>query len=139
MCIRDRDEHMESLGGIDVIILDPIYMLGGMDFDENNAQSVKHFLRGIATLKRKHNSALLLTHHFSKGNKGKEDHTDRFSGSGTFSRWPDSMITLSRHNTRNHAIVEVTGRSMPRTMPFTVNMSPPAIRATDLEVEHQRL
>jgi RecA-family ATPase len=139
LMIMELDDQIDRLGGVDVIILDPIYMLGGMDFDENNANSVKHFLKGIASLKRKHNSALLLTHHFSKGNKGKEDHTDRFSGSGAFSRWPDSMITLSRHNVKQHAILEVTGRSMPRTAPFTVNMSPPAIRASDLKVEHLKL
>lgn len=137
LLITELDHRLESIGGIDAIILDPIYMLGDAGFDENNANSVKTFLQDIAHLKAKHQSALLLTHHFSKGQKGRESHTDRISGSGSFQRWPDSLITLSHHRLLTYAVMEVTGRSMPKADPVTIHMSPPVIRATDIKPEFQ--
>lgn len=133
--LAELDSRVDEMGGVDVIILDPLYMLGDAEFDENNAQSVKHFLKGIAMLKNKNNSALLLAHHFSKGNKGRESHSDRISGSGSFQRFPDSLITLTPHKVDKHAIMEVTGRSMPNFPPMVLNMTPPTIMATDLNVE----
>lgn len=133
--ITEMEQRIEVMGGCDAIILDPIYMLGHEEFDENNAQSVKHFLKAIAQLKNKFNSALLLSHHFSKGNKGKESHSDRISGSGAFQRWPDSLITLTPHKIEKHAVLEVTGRSMPKYAPQVLQITPPVIRATDLAVE----
>jgi len=135
LLITEMDERIEMMGGVDVIILDPIYMLGHQDFDENNASSVKHFLKAIAQLKMKNNSALLLSHHFSKGNKGRENHSDRISGSGAFQRWPDSLITLTPHPHPGCANLEVTGRSMPKVPGRVVNMTPPGIKMTDLSVE----
>ena len=135
LLITEMDERIDQMGGVDVIILDPIYMLGHQDFDENNASSVKHFLKAIAQLKMKNNSALLLSHHFSKGNKGRENHSDRISGSGAFQRWPDSLITLTPHPVQGCANLEVTGRSMPRAPGRVVNMTPPGIKMTDLSVE----
>lgn len=133
--LAELDSRVDQMGGVDVIILDPLYMLGDQDFDENNAQSVKHFLRGIAMLKNKNNSALLLAHHFSKGNKGREGHSDRISGSGSFQRWPDSLITLTPHKLEKHGVLEVTGRSMPKFPPMVLDICPPVLRATDLAVE----
>lgn len=135
LLITEMDEQIDKMGGVDVIILDPIYMLGHQDFDENNAQSVKHFLKAISQLKLKNNSALLLSHHFSKGNKGREGHSDRISGSGTFQRWPDSLITITPHAIAKHGVLEVTGRSMPKFEPMVINMTPPCIHATSLAVE----
>ena len=136
LLITEMENRISDMGGVDAIILDPIYMLGHQEFDENNAQSVKHFLTAIGQLKNNLNSALLLSHHFSKGNKGKEGHTDRISGSGAFQRWPDSLITLTPHKLEKHAVLEVTGRSMPKCTPQVLHMVPPMIRATDLVVEY---
>ena len=137
LLITELDHRLDKIGGVDAIILDPIYMLGDAGFDENNANSVKSFLQDIAHLKAKHQSALLLTHHFSKGQKGRESHTDRISGSGAFQRWPDSLITLSAHKIPGHAVMEVTGRSMPKAQPWTLSMRPPVVKATDLKPEFQ--
>lgn len=133
--ITEMEQRIDQMGGCDAIILDPIYMLGYEEFDENNAQSVRHFLKHLALLKSKFNSALLLSHHFSKGNKGRESHSDRISGSGAFQRWPDSLITLTPHRVEKHAVLEVTGRSMPKFPPQVLHVAPPVIRATDLAVE----
>ena len=138
LLINELDIRIDQMGGVDAIILDPIYMLGDLEFDENNANSVKNFLRAIALLKQKNNSALLLTHHFSKGTKGRESHQDRFSGSGAFQRWPDSLITLTPHQKEGNGIMEVTGRSMPKFPASVIKVSPPDLRATDLNVEFRK-
>lgn len=133
-------ERLNNIGEIDVIILDPIYMLeNGQGFDENNASDVKKLMVEMSKLGQRHGATLCLSHHYRKGTMGTEDHIDRGSGSGAFARFPDSLISLSRHQEQGCAIVEVTGRSMPKASPFVIEMSPPNLRIrTDLPPAHKR-
>jgi len=133
-------ERLIHIGDIDVIILDPIYMLeNGQGFDENNASDVKKLMVEMSKLGQRHGATLCLSHHYRKGTMGTEDHIDRGSGSGAFARFPDSLISLSRHQEQGCAIVEVTGRSMPKASPFVIEMAPPSMRIRlDLPPAHKR-
>ena len=125
-CLTNR---LDQLGDIDVIILDPIYMLeNGEGFDENSASHVKNLMVEMSKIGQSCGATLCLSHHYRKGNMGQENHIDRGSGSGAFSRFPDSLISLSSHDEKGCAIVEVTGRSMPTIKPWVIEMNIPLLR-----------
>lgn len=133
--IRHR---LDSLPEMDAIFIDPIYLLeGDGSFDENSNSAVTTLLRELQQIVKERGSALMLSHHYRKGNMGKENHIDRTSGAGAFNRFPDSMMTLSYHDEPYHAILEVTGRSMPSMKPFSIRMVPPKIERRDLEPKHK--
>ncbi len=145
-CVYDMETLIEVLQArladlppMDAIFIDPIYMLeGGGEFDENSNSAVTEMLRELQGITKQTGSALLLSHHYRKGNMGRENHIDRSSGAGAFSRFPDSLLTLSHHNEPYHAIMEVTGRSMPQVKARSVKMKPPSITGSDLPVEFKR-
>jgi RecA-family ATPase len=145
-CVYDMETLIEvlqarlaDLPAMDAIFIDPIYMLeGGGEFDENSNSAVTAMLRELQGITKQTGSALLLSHHYRKGNMGRENHIDRSSGAGAFSRFPDSLLTLSHHNEPYHAIMEVTGRSMPQVKARSVKMIPPLITGSQLPVEFKR-
>lgn len=145
-CVYDMETLIEvlqarlaDLPAMDAIFIDPIYMLeGGGEFDENSNSAVTEMLRELQTITKQTGSALLLSHHYRKGNMGRENHIDRSSGAGAFSRFPDSLLTLSHHNEPYHAIMEVTGRSMPQVKARSIKMIPPLIQGSELPVEFKR-
>lgn len=145
-CVYDMETLIEVLQArladlppMDAIFIDPIYMLeGGGEFDENSNSAVTAMLRELQGITKQTGSALLLSHHYRKGNMGRESHIDRGSGAGAFSRFPDSLLTLSHHNEPYHAIMEVTGRSMPQVKARSVKMTPPLITGSELPVEFKR-
>ena len=132
--------RLASMPKMDAVFIDPIYLLeGDGDFDENSNSAVTALLRELQQIVKETGSALLLAHHYRKGNMGRENHMDRTSGAGAFNRFPDSMMTLSYHMEPQHAILEVTGRSMPHLKPIICSIKPPAItRVDDLPIEHRR-
>ncbi|NBB81106.1 MAG: AAA family ATPase [Verrucomicrobia bacterium] len=80
----------------DLIIIDPLYMLlGGRD--ENSATEMADVFKEINLLRRATGAAVLINTHFRKGPRDwRTSSSDRISGSGVFSRYPDLIMTLSR-------------------------------------------
>lgn len=128
--------RLQNMPGIDCFIVDPIYMLESID--ENNVGEVRTLLKALTLITRQTGATLILSHHYRKGNMGKEDHIDRGSGSGAFARFPDSLLSLSHHEEYLHAILEITGRSMPKTEPVTIKMTPPLLTSSELKPVHRK-
>jgi hypothetical protein len=107
-----------------LIILDPIYKLYGFT-DENKAGDVAALLNGIEELAVSTGAAIAFGQHFSKGNQSAKESIDRVSGSGVWSRDPDSLVMFTRHEEDNAFVVEATLRNFAPVDPFTVKWQCP--------------
>jgi hypothetical protein len=79
-------------------LIDPIYKLYSGDdskeSSENNASAMGALFEKLEGLAKQLEMAILLAHHFRKGNQGNISDIDLGSGSGVFARAPDAMIYL---------------------------------------------
>ena len=113
------EKHIEGRG-YQAIILDPNYMLMG-DRDENSAGDMGALMNEFEYLATRYNLSVILSHHFSKGNKSSAEAIDRFSGSGVFARNPDSLVVLTAHEEDEKTFTcEMTLRNFPPVDPFVV-------------------
>ncbi len=95
-----------TVDGVDVIMIDPIYKLFGGD--ENSPKEVirlislidEHFLRKGKTV--------IFTHHYNKANTSKS--INRVSGSSVFTRYPEAVLGLSKLN-KNEILINYHLRS----------------------------
>jgi hypothetical protein len=108
----------------DLIVLDPLYsFLAGRD--ENSAGDVGLVLRRLAMLAESTGAALAISHHFSKGNQSAKEAIDRFSGSGVFARFPDALLTMTRHEEDGAFVVDATVRNFAPINPFVLRWEHP--------------
>ncbi len=121
----EREAHAKPFV---LIVLDPLYsFLAGKD--ENSAGDVGMVLRRIAMLAESTGAALAISHHFSKGNQSAKEAIDRFSGSGVFARFPDALLTMTRHEEDGAFVVDATVRNFAPINPFVVNWQHPLMVA----------
>jgi AAA domain/DnaB-like helicase N terminal domain len=108
----------------DLICIDPLYsFLAGKD--ENSAGDVGAVLRRLAMLSEKTGAALAVSHHFSKGNQAAKESIDRFSGSGVFARFPDALLTMTRHEEDSAFTIDPTVRNFAPIKPFVLRWEHP--------------
>ncbi len=128
ICEALRDE-LENLPKMDLVIVDPIYVLDrGDNFDENNAHSVTRLLTALEKLTTEQDSALGLCHHVRKGNLNKTDSLDRSSGSSAFSRFVSINLSLCHHEHENCVIIQSTARNFKSPAPICFELDHPVIK-----------
>jgi hypothetical protein len=120
-----------------LLIIDPIYKMYG-DIDENSAGDVAQLLNAIEELSVQSGAAVAFAHHFSKGNQAKKEAMDRMSGSGVFSRDPDTILNFTRHEEENCFRVDVDQRNFPPIEPFVVRWDCP-LMLPDMLLDPARL
>ncbi len=125
-------EITESLRqqSLSLIIIDPIYKLYG-NADENSARDISGLLNEFERLAQDTGAAIAFAAHFSKGNQAAKESIDRMSGSGVFARDPDTIMTLTRHETEGAFTVDTTLRNHAPIQPFVVKWLYPLMRRTD--------
>jgi RecA-family ATPase len=74
------------------VIIDPVYKV--LTGDENSADQMAHFCNQFDKICTQLNAATIFCHHHSKGAQGQKQSQDRASGSGVFSRDPDTIVDL---------------------------------------------
>jgi hypothetical protein len=122
------EKHIEGKG-YQAIVLDPNYMLMG-ERDENNAGDMASLMNEFEALAVRHNLSVILSHHFSKGNKSGSESIDRFSGSGVFARNPDTLVVLTAHEEDERSFTcEITLRNFPPVDSFVIQWSYPLFKA----------
>lgn len=109
-----------------LIVIDPIYKLYGRA-DENSAGDVAALLTSVERLSHESGAAVAYASHFSKGNQSGKDAMDRVSGSGVFSRDPDSILILTKHTERDAFTVEGILRNFAPVLPFVVRWKFPLL------------
>jgi RecA-family ATPase len=78
--------------GYTVVIIDPVYKV--LTGDENSAEQMAHFCNQFDKICLQLEAATIFCHHHSKGSQGQKQSQDRASGSGVFSRDPDTILDL---------------------------------------------
>lgn len=120
-----------------LILLDSIYCLNGGRDENDNTEQAKT-MQELYALTAQTGAAVLVTHHFSKGNKSMTDHLDRASGAGVFARAPDVFMTLTPHQEADCYAVETTCRSFAKPDPFVARWDFPLWSRAD-ELDPERL
>lgn len=113
----------------DILILDPIYKLYPKDMKENDACSVKEFLEHVSTAAevRPRPVATAYSHHFAKGDQSKKYSKERASGSGTFQRDPDAILSFTEHQNDEILSISLTLREFPPQEDFVVKWNCPLL------------
>jgi len=118
------EQIAEAAEGVGLVCLDSLYQLLG-DRDENAARDMGNLLRGLDKIATSGGAAFVFTHHFAKGNAAAKDVLDRSSGSGVLARYPDGIITMSRHKEDSTFVIEPVLRNFPPVQPFAVRYDHP--------------
>jgi hypothetical protein len=113
---------------IGLIAFDPYYRLGE-GCDENANGEIAKFLAQLEEIADETGAAIVLTHHFAKGNSGVKNSIDRMSGAGTFARDPDALLSLTeQENSKSEApifVAEFTVRSFKPIAAFAISWEYP--------------
>jgi AAA domain len=120
--IKDRNYAM--------IVIDPIYKALGKR-DENAAGDINSLMNEIETLAVQSGAAVIIGHHFSKGNQAGKNSMDRISGSGVFGRAPDAIVIITTHEQENTYTVETTLRNFKRMEPFCIEWAFPLMERNE--------
>lgn len=116
--------------GYSLIDLDPIYKLYG-NTDENSASEVGSMMNELENVCVKTGATIAFGAHYSKGNQAAKESIDRISGSGVFSRDPDSIIPLTKHEEEDCFVVEPILRNLPPVQPFVVRWKYPLMQVDE--------
>jgi hypothetical protein len=93
--------------------------------EENSNDQIAALLNLLERVARETSAAIAYGQHFSKGNQADKEAIDRASGAGVFARDPDSILTLTRHQTDGAYSVETMLRNFAPIEPFVVRWEYP--------------
>jgi hypothetical protein len=113
------------------IAMDPIYkLLGGRD--ENRAGDVGTLLEQIDDVVELSEGSNMYGHHNTKGNQAAKEAIDRASGSGVFSRDPDTILPMTAHEKPGAFVIEPILRNHSPVMPFVMEWQYPLFERNPL-------
>jgi hypothetical protein len=113
-----------------LIILDPAYKLLG-DRDENSNGDIAGLFNEFEALAKKHGAAVVLAHHFAKGDSTLKQAMDRMSGAGAWVRDPDAILVMTPHEEVDCFTVTPILRNLPKRDDFVVRWDFPLMRLAD--------
>lgn len=114
----------------DLIIIDPLYKVLGAR-SENDASEMGDLLRYIESIGHAAGAAILIAHHYAKGNASGKNALDRSSGSGVIGRDGDAIIDLCPHEEDDCLVMELIQRDMPPIAPVVLRWQYPCFTPDD--------
>ena len=121
--LLDREEY-------GLIIIDPVYkLLGGRD--ENSNGEVADLMNEFERLADRTGAAVVLAHHFAKGDSSAKGAIDRMSGAGAWGRDPDSLLIMTPHEEPDCFTVTSILRNLPALPEFVVEWDFPLLHRRD--------
>ncbi len=109
-----------------LVIVDPHYKISSVSGKEENSNddqgALLSALEGLCTL---NGAALMICHHFAKGDASAKNAIDRASGGGVFARWGDVMMTFTPHEEEESMTIEMSLRNFAPVSPFVVTWQHP--------------
>jgi hypothetical protein len=121
-----------------LIILDPAFKLLG-DRDENANGDIASLMNEFEALARSSGAAVVVAHHFAKGDSSAKSAIDRLSGAGAWARDPDSILVLTPHEEPDCFTLSAVLRNLPQAEECVLRWDYPLMRvATDLNPEALR-
>jgi hypothetical protein len=116
-----------------VVFIDPFYRLVGGQ-DERQSSIINVILAAFDEINRLSGATVVFAAHFTKGNQAGKESIDRISGGGSINRDPDSLITLTKHETDHAFTVDFTLRDFAPVDPFVVQWQYPLlVRSEELD------
>jgi hypothetical protein len=136
--LRPQLEDQISRHQFGLIILDPAYKLLG-DRDENANGEIAGLMNEFEALARSSGAAVVIAHHFAKGDSTIKEATDRMSGAGAWARDPDSILVLTPHEEEGSFTCTSILRNLPPHPEFVLTWDFPLMRvARDLNPDALR-
>jgi hypothetical protein len=121
-----------------LIIIDPIYKLLG-NRDENANGDVAGLLNEVDVFCQRFDAAVVIGHHFAKGDSSGKHAIDRMSGAGAWARDPDALLMMTPHEEDDCYTVTSVVRNLPQVDEFVLHWEYPLMRiAKDLNPEALR-
>jgi AAA domain len=115
--------------------IDPYYRLLEDHEKEENQADMRKALNDLHPL-YKEGVSVSCGIHFSKGNQSGKEPEDRISGAGTIIRYPDTVITVTKHQEPGCFTINMRLRDMSEPDPFVVEWRHPVmVRRKDLDPE----
>lgn len=136
--LRPKLEEQLTKREFGLIILDPAYKLLGSR-DENANGDIAGLMNEFEALAQRTGAALVVAHHFAKGDSTTKEAMDRMSGAGAWARDPDSILVMTPHEEPDCFTVSAILRNLPRLPEFVVAWDFPLMRlAKELNPEALR-
>ena len=136
--LRPKLEEQLARHQFGLIILDPAYKVLG-NRDENANGEIASLMNELEAMARSSGAAVVVAHHFAKGDSTAKSAMDRMSGAGAWARDPDSIVVLTPHEEENCFTVTSILRNLPQLPEFVVEWNYPLMRlAKDLNPEALR-
>ncbi len=136
--LRPKLEEQLARYQFGLIILDPAYKVLG-DRDENANGDIASLMNELEALVQRTGAALVVAHHFAKGDSTAKNAVDRMSGAGAWARDPDSILVLTPHEEPDCFTVSAILRNLPQLPEFVVEWAYPVMKlAADLNPEALR-
>ena len=125
--LRPKLEEQLGRREFGLIILDPVYKVLG-DRDENANGEIAGLMNELEQLAQRTRAAIVIAHHFAKGDSSAKASIDRMSGAGAWARDPDSLVVMTPHEEQDCFTVNMTLRNLPRVEDFVVEWIYPIMR-----------
>ena len=136
--LRPKLEEQLAKFNFGLIILDPAYKVLG-NRDENANGEIASLMNEFEAMAQKTGAAIVVAHHFAKGDSSAKNAMDRMSGAGAWARDPDTIIVLTPHEEPDHFTVTSILRNLPQLPEFVVGWDYPLMKvASDLNPEALR-
>jgi hypothetical protein len=136
--LRPKLEEQLAKFNFGLIILDPAYKVLG-NRDENANGEIASLMNEFEALAQRTGAAIVVAHHFAKGDSTAKSALDRMSGAGAWARDPDSIVVLTPHEEENCFTVSSILRNLPQLPEFVVAWDFPLMRlAKDLNPDALR-
>jgi hypothetical protein len=136
--LRPKLEEQLERNRFALIILDPAYKVLG-NRDENANGEIAGLMNELEALAQSSGAALVVAHHFAKGDSANKEAADRMSGAGAWVRDPDSIMVMTPHEEPDCFTVTSILRNLPRLPEFVVSWEFPLMRlAPELNPEALR-
>lgn len=124
--LRPKLEEVLAQHQFGLLILDPAYKLLG-NREENSNGDIADLMNELERLAQASGAAVVLSHHYAKGDSTSKEAGDRMSGAGAWVRDPDSIMVLTPHEEEDHFTVSTILRNLPKLPEFVVGWEFPVM------------
>ena len=124
--VESKLDKLIAQTGARLVVIDPHYKISSASHVEENSNDEQGLLLyRLENAVCKSGAALMVAHHFSKGDKSQVRAIDRAAGGGALARWPDVVMTLTEHEVPDCAAAEFSLRNFAPLETFTVRWAYP--------------
>lgn len=125
--------------GAGLVVIDPHYKVSAASgMEENSNDSQGKLLSALEAICNLNGAALIIAHHFAKGDAASKNAIDRASGGGVLARWGDAIVTFTNHEEVGAMTIEMALRNYAPVEPFCVRWDYP-VWSLDGALDPQKL